>query len=230
VVADEVAKIKLAKQRLSNPDKIIDVIESGELQNGQSFAVFPKGKPLSNNRVVGEWQKRRLMPPVLLWLRSIAADASPPEAGASDEYTASLNALIRVPGLSSRVKDAAALGLELLNTELVRFCPMHSDLWTGNLIQMPGGDFRVIDWRGFQPHGYGFFDLVTLCRFLSISQREFRKELDAHEKLLSTNDEGAVMTMLAGCGHVFRHLDRFPIERFVQLTESMFGYLRRVID
>jgi hypothetical protein len=226
VAMEEAAANKQAKSCL--PDHlaalIVDLVVADTLPDGRSFAVFPRGTPLSNNRIRFALQKRRVKPAILNWLRGVAGAAQQPSLAAKVEFEKSLETLNEMSLLPHEIRDAAKVGLARLSHP--RFCLMHGDIWKGNILFAPDGSLKIIDWRGSQVKGYGFFDLVKFAHSFGIRGPELQAEIRAHASALNIPVGDASTYVLAGCGHIARHLGEFPLPHFVEMVNDLWATLR----
>jgi hypothetical protein len=223
--AEEASAIKTAKARLPSgiASRILDIVLEGELEDRRSFVVVPRGRALSNNYLKFFWQKQAVKRDILGWLRQLAGSADLQDEKAAEEFAASLECLTSMNILSSNLKHQASRGLDRIKdrTFLPRFCPMHGDLWKGNIIVAPDGAFKVIDWRGSRIEGYGFFDLLRFAQSFQIGRKTLFEEIQAHQRILNYSRDEAWFTLLSGCGHVARNLGQFPVERFGKMATSL---------
>jgi hypothetical protein len=228
VVMDEADANRRAKLSLSSDlaSFIIDPVVSDRLSDGRSFVVFPQGKPLSNNRFRFTIQKRRAKLAMLGWLRGVAGCAAPPSLAAKNDFRKSLEALGDLSLLPQEIRGIAKTGAARLSNP--RFCLMHGDLWKGNIIMMPDKSFKIIDWRGSLVNGYGFFDLLNFAHSFEVKNQELEIELRAHALAMNIPSEDALIYVLAGCGHILRHLEEFPLSHFIRMVLNLWSTMRSV--
>ena len=228
VAAEEAAANERVRSHLSGrlASLIIDLVISDTLPDGRSFAVFPRGTPLSNNRVRFALQKRRAKPAILNWLRDVAAYAQQPNRIAQIEFEKSLAALNDVSSLAEEIRGAAKIGLAQLSNP--RFCLMHGDLWKGNILFASDRSLKIIDWRGSRVDGYGFFDLARFAHSFGVRGLELEAEISAHASAMNIPAGDVLTYVLAGCGHVLRHLEEFPLPHFVKMVENLWATLKSV--
>jgi hypothetical protein len=227
--ANEARTLKSVKKLLPShlSSFSFDIVAEGRLNDGRSFVVMPRGIPLSKSRLIFAFQKRRITPVVFEWLRGLALEAAAPSGETCAEFRASLESLATINSLPATILSAARDGLaRLSNGSFVpRHCPMHGDLWKGNIMYGPEKSLKVIDWRGSRIDGYGIFDLVKFARTFNIKPQDVRSEIRAHTHSLGIDVIDARSTLVAGCGYIFRNLGDFPHESFVALTSSLCNYL-----
>jgi hypothetical protein len=190
--------------------------------------------PLSQNRLIFELQKRRIKPVIFDWLRGLVNRAAAPSDETSAEFQASLEGLARLNNLPGGISSAARDGLARLSkgSFVPRHCPMHGDLWKGNIIYSRDKSIKVIDWRGYRIDGYGLFDLVKFAHTFKIKAKDFRSEVQIHAQSLGIDmidARDARTTLLASCGYISRNLGEFPFENFVAMTSSLCNYFEALI-
>jgi len=210
----------------------IEIVAEGRLNDGRSFVVMPKGKGLSKNRIIFAMQKRRIEPVILKWIRALAVEATGPSDRSSAEFQASLESLLAIRSLPAEIATSARDGLARLSKGLFvpRHCPMHGDLWKGNIIYGPDNSIKVIDWRGYRMDGYGIFDLVKFCQSFNVNKDRFRGEMKFHAYSLGIDEIDVRTTFLAGCGYISRSLGEFPLASFVAMTSSLFSFLKASLE
>jgi hypothetical protein len=190
--------------------------------------VLPRGRPLSENRLLFVLQKRLVAPIILEWLRGLVREATGPSEDAYREFQLSLEALAALKTLlGAEITNAAIDGMVRLSNRhfAPKFCPMHGDLWKGNIIYAPDKSLKIIDWRGSRMRGgYGLFDLIKFAQSFKIKGEKLRTEITIHSQFLECDATGALTTLLASCGHIYRNLEEFPLERFVELTSSLYAF------
>jgi hypothetical protein len=231
VAAQEGEAMREAKASLPGPLSSIvsDIVLSDLLDDGRSFIVVPRGKVLSSNRLLFAYQRKRVKPVVLQWLRGVSMSADGPSEAAVNEFAASLVTLTNITFLPEAIVRTAHRSLTRLHSGVFmpRFCFMHGDLWRGNIIFAPDNSVKIIDWRGFKQCGYGLFDLMRFAHSLNLSASETSAEIVAHSEALCISREDVASTLLAGCGHIARNLGEFPLDRFVEMTVGLWEFYER---
>lgn len=92
---------------------------------------------------------------------------------------------------------------------------MHDDLNWQNLLISPGiatwNQPIIIDWERFSIRGYGFYDLIGMTKWMKLSTRRLRVELDGHRRILGCDPVDVRGYMLAVLGDKSMALDEpFP--------------------
>jgi hypothetical protein len=229
VAANEARAIKSARELLPShlSPFLFDIVAEARLNDGRTIVVMPRGIPLSNNRPIFALQKRRIKPVIFEWLRGLALEAAAPSEETCTEFQASLESLATMNNLPAAISNAARDGLARLSrgTFVPRHCPMHADLWKGNIIYGPDRSLKIIDWRGSRMDGYGIFDLVKFAQSFNIRAADFRSETRTHAYSLGIDVIDARTTLLAACGCISRNLGEFSLASFAAMTSSLFNFL-----
>jgi Phosphotransferase enzyme family len=209
---------------------VLEPIDQGEVR-GLSYVVLPYCQPLSDRRLVGWLERRRLRPMVLNWLlgltRQTMRDVS--EADRHARFNRPLDRLAQAVGASDAVRQAAVRGLNRLERGkwTPRFVLMHNDLWKGNILLDGRGGFVVIDWPGSTVDGYAVYDLVRLADSFRLGGRALGEQVRAHCRVLGCEPRDAVSHLAAGLGHLLLNLEHFPMHRFMPLAD---GCIRRTLS
>ncbi len=201
---------------------VLEPLGDGEI-NGLSYVVLPYREPLSERRVAGWLQRRRVGPRVLDWLlgltRQTMCDVS--EADKHARFIRPLGELAESRDVSDAVRAAAERGLRRLEAGkwVPRFVLMHNDLWKGNILLDDAGGIVVIDWPGSMVDGYGIYDLVRLGDSFGLSDRALGEQVGAHCRVLGCEPVDAMSHLAAGLGYLLGNLDHFPMHLFVPLAD-----------
>ncbi len=207
---------------------VLDPLGEGEV-GGLSYVVLPYREPLSEKRVVGWLQRRRVEPKVFDWLlgatRQTMRDVS--EGDRHARFIRPLGELAGAVGVSDAVRRAAERGLSRLEAGkwTPRFVLMHNDLWKGNILLDGKGGIVVIDWPGSAVDGYAVYDLARLADSFGLGDRALGEQVGVHCRVLGCEPEDAVSHLAAGLGHLMGHLDHFPMHLFLPMAD---GCVRRV--
>jgi hypothetical protein len=210
---------------------------------GLSYALLPYCGSLSGSRVVNRIQRTVLGPALFRWLRrSAQATVSEPSAGVDHEIDAALEALEKTQGMSRSVRAAAEQALNRLHNGLwiPRRVLMHGDFWLGNILlrskEMPSARrspwwdrFVVIDWAGSRLDGFAFWDLFRLAQSVRASNRRLSHEVVAWARMFDCDPTDARSYLAAALGDLGLHLNHFPVERFVELADSVMRDADRVL-
>jgi hypothetical protein len=186
--------------------------------DGVSCALFEELTSVSDRRLKRFVQLRRLTPPVLQWLRDVAAL----DRGVSDRAEVCLRALADCPYEILRRSAVDPLARINSGAFVARSRIMHSDFWIGNVMIDPSGSrpFVLIDWRGSTVDGFPIFDLVKFASSAGLRRKVLRAELAAHAERLGCDIEETRTYLLAALGHIWLHLEQFPPERFRAMAEN----------
>jgi len=202
---------------------VLDPITEGEI-HGLSYAVLPYREPLSEKRVVGWVQRRRVGPRVFDWLlgltRQTMCDVS--TADRHTRFIRPLSQLAELTGASAALRRAASDGLDRLEHDkwTARHVLMHNDLWKGNLLLDDALGFVVIDWPGSIIEGYALYDLVRLADSFGLKSHRLEDQVRAHCRSLGCEPRDALSHLAAGLGHLSQNLDHFPMHRFLPMADE----------
>ena len=200
---------------------VLDPLAEGELM-GLSYAVLPYREPLSEKRLVGWLQRRRVRPMVFNWLlgltRQTMRDVS--DADRHARFIRPLGQLVEAVGASDVVRRAAERGLNRLEQGrwTPRYVLMHNDLWKGNILLTDSGGIVVIDWPGSAVDGYAVYDLARLAESFGLGNGALGEQVRAHCRVLGCEPKDAVSHLAAGLGYLLQNLDHFPIHLFMPLA------------
>jgi hypothetical protein len=239
LVARGMERARQAKQALG-PDLgrvILEPLIEGEI-DGLTFAILPYCTPFSSSPWIWRWQKLRLRPALLRWLRKVASATAvvPADGKIEDGFAVSLERLAEIAAVGDPVRAAATRARERLARR--HFSPklvlMHGDLWKDNILIDHRGTtsrlhaldrFVVIDWPGSTLAGYPIYDLICLSNSIGLVGRRLREELDIHARILGCEPADVRTYLLAALGHTGMNLEHFPVERFAGLADACFERL-----
>jgi hypothetical protein len=219
---------------------ILDPLARGSV-GGVTYALLPWCRSFSHSRFLGPIQRRRLIPRVLAWLRSVTrATLTLPEEGSLDACAEALGHIATDPGLSAAPIRAAQVALRRLEEQLwsPRHVLEHNDFWIGNLLKRPSGliaellveDFVVIDWPGARIRGFGFYDLLRFAESVGLRPSLLREEVLAHCSILGTSLPDASAHLLCSLGQLGMNLGHCPRARYVGLVERCVANLLALGD
>jgi len=219
---EQVEAMESMKNRLNLPSvaAIPPILAHGYV-DGRSYMVMPRLRPLRSGKLSGRIDELLVRRSVLEWLRAVASSFASADARTLEEFSASLQALQQLEDLPDKIRRDAALARDRLceNPALAVSVPMHGDMWSGNIMRDRKGQLAIIDWSTSVPQGFGFFDLVTLAYSLRISGQTLARELDHHRVILGDLPKVVVkIHVLAALGFRLRHIDQFPLAKFVDLA------------
>lgn len=202
---------------------VLEPIAQGEV-HGLSYVILPYFQPLSDKRMVGWLQRRRLRPRVFHWLLGLTRQTMH-DLTRQDKHARFMRPLERLAEMSqasSAVRSAAARGIDRLERDqwTPRHVLMHNDLWVDNLLLDDDGGFVVIDWPGALVDGYAVYDLVRLAQSFKLRNDKLGEQVRAHCRLLDCDPQDAVSHLAAGLGHLSQNLEHFPIDRFLTLADD----------
>jgi hypothetical protein len=202
---------------------VLEPLAEGEL-DGLSYVVLPYREPLSEKRLVGWLQRRRVRPIVFDWLSGLTQqtmrDVS--EADRHTRFIRPLGAITEEVGASDALRRAAEHGMSRLESKkwTPRHVLMHNDLWKGNVLLDGSGGIVVIDWPGSTVDGYPIYDLARLADSFGLGDRALGEQVRAHCRLLGCDPQDAVSHLAAGLGHLLQNLDHFPMHLFMPMADK----------
>jgi hypothetical protein len=241
-IEEESDKSRFARRALSRDlaEVIPDPIFEGRFL-GRSYALWPKYRAISGQRIVGAVQKRLLYDNLFRWLRGIAEVSINRNPSAS-----ATNLRCRIPLEQFRTnKNLSPFTRSLADRALQQFesgnwrpvnVLQHSDFWLGNILlprhlqRCPNNNFKffVIDWAGSLIDGSPGLDLVRLCMSAKVALPRTRTELLNYSRSIQIDYETLVFEVIVGLGRIGLSLNEFPKERYEALCESTVDFLRVV--
>ena len=204
--------------------------------DGVSYAIWPLLRPLSKTRIIQSFQKRRLTPKILDWLFNVTVathTVNDETANIESRFIAPLASIANHQGLSGGIHNTAREAIGKFRTGAIKpvNCQEHGDFWLGNIMladgDIPGRPaFVVIDWAGASMCGYPFFDLAKMAFSLNATRAQTLRQIDRHCALFDCEREDVLAYFLCASGSLSQHLEYFPEAKFVEMTQSLFDYLR----
>lgn len=244
LVARGVERAEAIRALLAPPlgDAIIRPLKTGEIA-GRSFVILPWGCDLPSWRPALRLKLRVLRRSLLDWLHDAVASVARAHESCADSsrtFADELQYLEQQPFLNEAARRAIAESLSRLQCEqwIPRHTFDHNDLWHGNVLLPPRGDHRVttshpfvlIDWVGARVRGYGVYDLIRMSRSLRLRPRRLGRELTLHASALNCEPQDLRGHCLAALGCLHRHLEYFPLERFVATFRMCWLTLERGLE
>ena len=219
---------------------IVQPLASGR-HGTQSYAAFRRLEPLSQNRVLRYFQKRRVSPGIVRWLSDLAVQTKQIRT-APDEiskfFMGPLNSIAADDDMSSEIKAFCQNCLtDLSGSGRVLFTTVeHGDFWLGNIFFErsripalgPAHDaFFVIDWRGSRIDGYPCLDLARYClSTFGGNPRQSARLLDDYRHALGLAPFEMGLYCMVALGRLGMNLDKFPKDRYCSLADRIFRLLR----
>ncbi|MEX0885107.1 MAG: hypothetical protein WD009_01590 [Phycisphaeraceae bacterium] len=204
-----------------------------------SYAVYPYRRPLGGSRFARRldphWYRRR----VLRWLRNVAGAARPCTDEQGADAAASLAFIMQCEPMPDAIRRAAEQALHECDSG--RWQPRcvveHNDMWTGNVLKTTAADraagnacgLWIIDWGSANPAGYGFFDLLQAQAPFRVARSRLRRELLVHCRAMRCDPAAAGHQLLASLGHLGRHREEFPLDRYVDVASLCWARLRHAL-
>lgn len=214
--------------------------EAGGEVCGLSYAVWPRRRPLSKQRLILAIQKRVLAPSLFDWLFAVSrVSATQPEDADKVNlgFAVPLQSLTADARQPAAIREAAAKCLQRLADGLwtPRHCIQHSDFWIGNVLLGRGNSrpgafrFHVIDWAGASLFGYPFIDLARLSMSVNAPATRRAAEFKRHCVAFGCDGEDAVGYVLCALGALGANLEHFPEENYVDLCRRTVDYAQQSI-
>jgi len=220
------AKAFAAAVGLSLASAMLLPIAEGRHQ-GRSFAILPYRRSFSRNKIAWRIQRGAVTPAVLDWLAGLAGRADVRNDNVADVslYRDNFRALISQEGISESLQKAGQIALDRLERQELepRICPMHGDLWLGNILRAPSGftfPFSVIDWGGSAVRGYPAFDLVKIACSYRLAPRRLGREHLRHAEALGCSTADTHAHLLAALGHFVIHRGEMPIPKLLAMIHN----------
>ncbi len=207
----------------------------------QSYAVFNRLLPLSDNRLVRYFQKKFTFKPVADWLLDLAIQTQRncvDECELQRRFAEPIQFILCDSDMPSEIKRYVEKDLsEALREGLGLFTVAeHGDFWTGNvlfrrqlapIISPFMGDFRVIDWRGSNTHGYPCCDLVRYClSFYRPGSKSAGSAIRKYNSMLEISEVHFGLYIFASLGRLGMNLDQFPKDRYIALCKKYFEFIK----
>jgi hypothetical protein len=203
--------------------------------NSLTYVVLPYCKPISKFKLRRFLQRGYLRPRVLKWLRQVTTETmtepSPDEL--QSNFLIPLKQIVANQRMSGQIHAAAAMAIKRLSTSQwhPRYVLAHNDFWEDNLLMSPNQQdndfgFVIIDWPGANIRGHAICDLLRMAMSLKLTPRHLLDELQQHCRILDCSIVDATGYLLASLGFIGMHLEHFPMERYVALTENCYHSLQ----
>jgi len=220
VVAEECGKAAAMRSLLRDlGSPILEPLDTGRVQ-ASTYAVLPYREPLSQRRGLSWIDRLRVRRRLFTWLlriaqcRSIACDAA--------RYQSAFGALART------ITDGPAAVLLPTAEEYfasgrfaARCCPMHGDLWKGNVLRgAPPAPFTLVDWHGSMADGFPIFDLIRAAVSFGLSPRALQRQLQLHRTALGCQVEDLPIYLLGALGHYATHMGEMPLALFRRMADE----------
>jgi hypothetical protein len=235
-VAGAVNKTKQVYERVQPSIKETVLLPDFHDNHGeQSFAVYPKLIPVSENRLVRRVQKHMIDSDVNEWLCELCDDTKQPAITDDDVEERLLKPLSHVSsesGFSADLRKSAEATLEAIERRDFQpaFTIQHGDFWLGNILLKSGWPFisdkkypfSVIDWGTANLKGYPFVDLLRYALSTTKNETKICKDLHSYSRRRDIPLRQLPDYVCASIGWLGLHRDNFPMERYVSSSEELF--------
>ena len=226
VVAEECLKAARIRSQLGDLGApILEPLDTGRIQTS-SYAVLPYRKPLAKRRGLSWIDRMRVRRHLLEWLLQVAQRQS--TACPVSRYELSLKALsAAIAADSPTAALLRATEKHLLSGDFApRACPMHGDVWTGNVLHGAASTaFTLVDWRGSEADGFPLFDLIRGADSFGLSPKALRRELQLHRAALRCQAQDLPIYLLGALGHYAAHLGEMLVTHFRRMADDSVGRL-----
>ncbi|HZT03149.1 MAG TPA: phosphotransferase [Steroidobacteraceae bacterium] len=231
VVAEEYLKAARMRSHLGDLGApILEPLDSGRIGT-LSYAVLPYRRPLARRRglrwIDRKWMKRY----VREWLLQLAQRRS--THCSLTRYEASLTALGRTVAADSVTAALLRSAEKYLRSGRFapRACPMHGDLWGGNVLHGAASTaFTLVDWRGSEIDGFPLFDLIRTAQSFGFSAKALYRELQLHRAALGCQPEDLPVYLLGALGHYAAHLGEMAPRLFRDMADECVRHLSLALD
>lgn len=235
VVAEEQKKAARMKRHLGDElgMVILSPLAEGRVLD-RSYAMMPRLKVLSKNRLIKKFQNRSIKPPLLNWIHAVN-DRLSTAAPTTTRFTEALQCLSDLRQADPQIRTAATEALGRLAGAKFhpQTVPMHNDLWTGNVLKSahPGLEypFSIIDWRGSEINGFPIYDLLRASMSLGLMPHELRTQLVRATRRLECEPRDAIIYILSALGAIALRPDQLPIDKFLWIARGCLFEIQRAL-
>ena len=221
VVAEEYCKAAQMRSHLGElGGPVLEPLDSGRIETS-SYAVLPYRRPLARRPGLGwidrKWMRRHLRE----WLLQVTQRRG--AACETSRYEVPLHALAATVAADS--PTAALLRTAEKHLTSGRFapraCPMHGDLWAGNVLHGDASTaFALVDWRGSETQGFPLFDLIRTAESFELSPQALQRELQLHRAALGCQVADLPLYLLGALGHYAAHIGEMSPALFRAMADE----------
>jgi Phosphotransferase enzyme family len=221
VVAEECLKAARMRSQLGDlGTPILEPLDTGRI-HASSYAVLPYRKPLSRRRGLSwldrMWVRRHL----LEWLLQVTRQGN--SACAVSRYEVALQALCATATADGPTAALLRTAEKHMGSGhfAPRACPMHGDLWKGNVLHGAASTaFTLVDWRGSEADGFPLFDLIRAAESFGLSPKALQRELQLHRAALRCRMQDLPLYLLGALGHYASHLGEMSRALFLRMADD----------
>lgn len=235
-VAAAVNKTKLVYQHVQPSIQETVLLPDFHDNHGeQSFAVYPKLIPVSENRLVRRAQKHIIENDVNEWLCELCDDSKQQALTDDDieeKFLKPLSYLASESRFSADLRKSAEATLEMIDRCDFQpvFTIQHGDFWLGNILLKSSWPFisdkkypfSVIDWGTANLKGYPFVDFLRYALSTTKNETRILENLHSYSQRSDVSLRLLPNYVCASIGWLGLHRNNFPLERYVSSSEKLF--------
>ena len=200
----------------------------------QSYAFWPRHRPISNSRVFRRIQIMSVHRKVICWISNIAKMSRRPVDTPQQlelQYLEPLRFLTEQAQIPEAIKQLARDTLKSVETGT--FNPVsvvqHGDFWYGNVLLdkswpyslSSATPFYIIDWGGSNLTGYPFIDLLRYLESIGSEEERTNRYLVAYAKKCDILLEDIQHYACAYVGYLGLNRGEFPLQRYLILVGNL---------
>lgn len=219
--------------------KVTTPLYAGRI-GAQSFAVYPRLEPFSENKIVRLVQRKVIENEVVDWLVAVVNESKrchTEQASVEEYFVRPLQYVAREPALCVILRSFAERALEGVSGEAAPFTVIqHGDFWCGNILfdrsrhgatGFLSRNFHVIDWGGGNLNGYPFIDIIRYLRS-TMKDGATAAHVARYARLTNLPVASVQFYVAVALGHLGLNRNQFPFDRYVQTADDLFAYTQRL--
>ena len=222
-----VDNIRLVKARVGVhcASAILSPILCGKI-DGRSFAIWERHRPLLSGKGSKRFNRYFYGPRIIDWAYLLCAHSLKPAANVPKQFVVPLQAVRDEAAFPKDMRQQAGRALDRLDEWRPLQCIQHGDFWEGNVLRsrQDGGLF-VIDWAGARENGYPVVDILQMLMSIGCSRRAKDRQIERLCGTLACSRDDLTSYTLAALGYLGANLEYFPVEKYYQISVSVFRYI-----
>jgi len=201
----------------------------------QSYAIWPRQQPISNNKFLRRAQLQTINKGVFQWLCDLSKYTQNPVNSGEELnkwYIDPLMFLLRQECISNDIKRITSETLRSIETSVFRPVSVlqHGDFWYGNVLlkrywpfslKSPSY-FYVIDWSGANINGYPFIDGLRYFLSIGIGDPALKNRLNIYSDVTEVKIKEVLYYTCAYIGYLGVNRNEFPLDRYLDLAKKLF--------